>query len=178
MGSVHCLGVCSGFAGALSAIQPTARPGVLATCYVLYHLGKIGSYRFLGTVAAAAGRIALDHEDDAPELAVGALVAAADGLAVRVASGAAASGGLGVWDAGRRSDSSRARTTRLRSDSAPGSAVGRPRIAYGTRLSGGVPPLASTIEPEWSLSMTNDNRWERICWHFFFSTGRIAYITI
>lgn len=54
--SLHCLGMCGGFAAALGVAggAPGAR-GRFALRHALYHLGKTSSYVFIGVLAAAAG---------------------------------------------------------------------------------------------------------------------------
>lgn len=47
-GSLHCVGMCGGFAGACSR-----RPGGLP----LWHLGRIGSYAVLGALASSTGAV-------------------------------------------------------------------------------------------------------------------------
>ncbi len=55
-GSVHCFGMCGGFAGALTAAIPGGKPPFM---YILsYNTGRIISYSFAGALTGALGSIA------------------------------------------------------------------------------------------------------------------------
>lgn len=54
-GSVHCLGMCGGIAGALSQAAPARGPLVASLHTLLYSLGRITSYAMAGALAGAFG---------------------------------------------------------------------------------------------------------------------------
>ena len=54
LGGVHCVGMCGGIAGALSASSTGAVPRRLAA----FNLGRIGSYAIAGSLAGAVGALA------------------------------------------------------------------------------------------------------------------------
>ena len=54
LGGVHCVGMCGGIAGALSA----GSSGPLARRTAAFHLGRIGSYAVAGALAGAIGGLA------------------------------------------------------------------------------------------------------------------------
>ena len=54
LGGVHCVGMCGGIAGALSASSTGALPRRLAA----FNLGRIGSYAVAGSIAGALGGLA------------------------------------------------------------------------------------------------------------------------
>ncbi|MFZ0790952.1 MAG: sulfite exporter TauE/SafE family protein [Chromatiaceae bacterium] len=58
-GSLHCVGMCGGFACALGA----DRRGGLATLarHLIYNLGRVTSYCFLGVCAGSVGLFLVDH---------------------------------------------------------------------------------------------------------------------
>jgi len=60
LGSVHCVGMCGGFACALCATHNRA----LWRRQLLYNLGRVTTYIFLGALAGAAGALIAHH--DAP----------------------------------------------------------------------------------------------------------------
>lgn len=56
IGSLHCLGMCGGFAVAVNALPGDGRArSTLVLRHVAYHAGKITAYVFLGAFAATAG---------------------------------------------------------------------------------------------------------------------------
>jgi len=61
-GSMHCVGMCGGFACALGA----DRRGRLATLarHLIYNLGRVTSYCFLGTLAGALGWVLIGSGGD------------------------------------------------------------------------------------------------------------------
>jgi len=63
LGSVHCLGMCGGIAGA-AAVGPGPR-GRNLSWVLLYNLGRVGSYGLAGTIAGAAA-FALGSAIDLP----------------------------------------------------------------------------------------------------------------
>ena len=81
-GSFHCIGMCGGFACALG---PDGRgAGATSLRHVLYNIGRLSTYCFLGALAGALGQVictALGSERPAPLLSV-ALDAGQRALAV------------------------------------------------------------------------------------------------
>lgn len=67
MGGVHCLGMCGGIVGALSAgqIRPNHKPSLNAQLPILlgYNLGRITSYMIAGALAGGLGALALISSD-------------------------------------------------------------------------------------------------------------------
>jgi sulfite exporter TauE/SafE len=57
VGSVHCVGMCGGFACALCA----SRDRSLLPRQLLYNLGRVTTYVFLGALAAGAGALVMHH---------------------------------------------------------------------------------------------------------------------
>ncbi|RMF83102.1 MAG: sulfite exporter TauE/SafE family protein [Nitrospirae bacterium] len=86
-GSVHCLGMCGGFA---IAVDQGGRGATRLAAHLLYHLGKTTSYLFLGAWAAWAG--ILLHEALPGRIAATALAAAASLLMAAIALQI-----LGLW---------------------------------------------------------------------------------
>lgn len=82
-GSMHCVGMCGGFACALGG--DARGPAATLLRHALYNTGRLCSYCFLGTLAAVAGALLVAHD--------GTLVAA--GTAQRLL--AVLSGGLMVF---------------------------------------------------------------------------------
>ncbi len=70
LGGVHCLAMCGGFLGALSAAGPTSRPLLPARALALrqlpYNLGRITTYALLGAAFGAAGNASLVAVDWLP----------------------------------------------------------------------------------------------------------------
>ncbi|HSI60786.1 MAG TPA: sulfite exporter TauE/SafE family protein [Ideonella sp.] len=57
-GSLHCVGMCGGFA---CAIGGDARgPGASLARHLLYNLGRVGSYGFIGALAGQAGAFVVE----------------------------------------------------------------------------------------------------------------------
>ncbi|MFO0689943.1 MAG: sulfite exporter TauE/SafE family protein [Myxococcota bacterium] len=56
-GSVHCIGMCGGIAGALGQLTPRSTPGAAALRSLLHSGGRIASYAVAGAVAGAFGRL-------------------------------------------------------------------------------------------------------------------------
>ncbi len=81
-GSIHCLGMCGGFAVAVAGAAGRV-PSKLLAHQVLLHLGKATSYAFLGSLAGTVGSRLLAHRAFAYSERLLALVA---GLAI-VAAG-------------------------------------------------------------------------------------------
>ena len=53
LGSLHCVGMCGGIIGLLSLNQPNLSPFQQIKRHVLYNIGRIISYTFLGLLVAA-----------------------------------------------------------------------------------------------------------------------------
>lgn len=53
--SLHCVGMCGGFSVALGAATPRSRRRLWLTRVVLYHVGRVFTYCFLGAVAGQLG---------------------------------------------------------------------------------------------------------------------------
>ncbi len=56
-GSVHCLGMCGGIAGALNQAAPAQGPVASGVRTLLYSLGRISSYAMAGALAGAFGSV-------------------------------------------------------------------------------------------------------------------------
>ena len=58
MGSIHCAAMCGGFS--LSLVRPGRSPSSV-TRVVVYHIGKLFTYVFIGAVAGVAGEALFSH---------------------------------------------------------------------------------------------------------------------
>lgn len=56
-GSVHCIGMCGGIAGALGQLSPVKSPAAAATRSLLHSTGRIASYATAGAAAGAFGQL-------------------------------------------------------------------------------------------------------------------------
>ncbi|MBK7948963.1 MAG: sulfite exporter TauE/SafE family protein [Deltaproteobacteria bacterium] len=56
-GSVHCIGMCGGIAGALAQLSPRPGPAAAATRSLLHSAGRIASYATAGAAAGAFGQL-------------------------------------------------------------------------------------------------------------------------
>lgn len=69
-GSFHCLGMCSGFACALGR---DPRSGGATLRHLLYNLGRLTTYCFLGALAGAFGQVVCTNEGTSDPLLAGPL---------------------------------------------------------------------------------------------------------
>ena len=79
-GSFHCVGMCGGFACALGH-DPHGQAAT-ALRHVLYNLGRLTTYCFLGGLAGALGQVICTPQGTAVPMLSGSLDAAQRGMAI------------------------------------------------------------------------------------------------